>query len=117
MTKLFDEKILDEAVKDLSPEGKEQIALMVKLFEGFKAELEKLKDISEAFETTCIKLTKEKEELQIKNGTQAEKLVDCEKIITTMNRVIDNFKAMAAEKSEEAGANSLLIKTLNEPHQ
>jgi len=63
---MFNVKVLDEAIRSLSDEGKEEIRKMIEVLEGYKSEVEKLTEIAEGFELTCIKFQKENEALKAK---------------------------------------------------
>jgi predicted DNA-binding protein (UPF0251 family) len=73
---MFNVQILNDAVAKLSPEGKEQLQLMINKFDEYKLEVEKLRDIADESQKLANKLQIDNENLQATVDSQAEKITE-----------------------------------------
>lgn len=61
---MFDRKLLEKAISELSPDSVKQITYLIDMLDGFKDEVDGLTDIASSFELLSRKLQEEKDELQ-----------------------------------------------------
>lgn len=60
---MFNVKVLERAITDISPEGQAEVSKMITMFDEMKDEVAKLKDISEGFEQIAKNLELERDSL------------------------------------------------------
>lgn len=78
---MFNVKALNDAILQLSDEGKAEIQKMVNVFSEYKQEVERLEEVAEGFEQLSIRLQKDKENLEYTVKSQAAKIAELIKTI------------------------------------
>ena len=71
---MFNVQVLNKAISELSSESKAEIQKMVDIFDAYQTEVKTLSEQAEAFEQLAITLQRDKENLITTITSQAEKI-------------------------------------------
>ena len=71
---MFNVQVLNDAVANLSDEGKAELQKMINIFEEYKQEVERLTEVAEGFEQLSKNLQRDKENLELTVKEQAARI-------------------------------------------
>ena len=115
---MFNVKILNDAVLQLSDEGKAEIQKMVDIFTDYKAEVERLEEIAAGFEQLSKNLQRDKENLEFTAKRQAERIEKLSANLLNLSRTrIEEILGQHLDKLDGLTVTQSLVNALNEIYE